>query len=75
MSFPIRCFTCGKVLYEQKYKNMLEKGSKPNEALDALNYSRYCCRKIFLTHINVLDKLLPFPNDLDKQFEKKLEIK
>jgi DNA-directed RNA polymerase I, II, and III subunit RPABC5 len=61
--------------YEQKYQTMLASGSTSKDALDALNMTRYCCRRIFLTHIDVVDKLILFPKDIASDFEKKLEIK
>lgn len=66
MSFPIRCFNCNKVIgkYEQKYNNLLESGKTPKEALDELKMSRYCCRRMFLGHINIIDGLLLFPKDI-----------
>ena len=49
---PIRCFTCNKVIgryndaYE-KYKNDLPTFFK------IYNINRYCCMKIFMTHIDI----------------------
>ena len=64
MVFPIRCFNCNKVIgkYEQKYNNLLETGTSQKEALDAIGMNRYCCRRMFLGHINITDKLLLYPN-------------
>lgn len=56
MEFPVRCFTCGAVigdLYE-KYKAELE--TKPaKEVLDALGVERYCCRRMFLGHVEGME--------------------
>ena len=51
--FPVRCFSCGKVVgnkYET-YKYMLRQNKTSQEVLDLLNISRYCCRRVFLTHV------------------------
>lgn len=63
MYFPIRCFTCGAVigqLYEE-YSKMVKAGKKPAEALDGLGVKRYCCRRMFLSHVEVMDKVIKYP--------------
>ncbi|NYT17815.1 MAG: DNA-directed RNA polymerase subunit N [Methanomicrobiales archaeon] len=44
---PVRCFTCGKVIY-------------PKRILDDLDIERYCCRRMFLTHKEIIDDLNPY---------------
>ncbi len=55
MEFPIRCFTCGRPIAQdyEKYLALLEEGKSPKEALDQLGIKRYCCRRMFLTHITI----------------------
>ena len=75
--FPIRCFTCGAVIgskYE-KYKKLLETGLSKKNALDRLNVMRICCRRMFLTHVELIDKLLLFPQTIPRDFEKNLNIR
>lgn len=50
MSFPIRCFTCGKPLRYSPYEKKLQNGLSPDEALDSLGIIRFCCRRMFLGH-------------------------
>ncbi len=60
--FPIRCFSCGAVighLYEE-YKAKLQNGKSPKEALDELGITRYCCRRMFITHKSILKELSRF---------------
>ena len=66
MAFPIRCFTCNKVIgkYEEKYNALIESGLDAKDVLDSLQLTRYCCRRMFLGHVNILDKLLLFPPDI-----------
>lgn len=66
MSFPVRCFNCNKVIgkYEQKYNNLIDSGLSQKETLDRLGMNRYCCRRMFLGHINIIDGLLLFPKDI-----------
>jgi len=64
MAFPVRCFTCNKVIgaLEKKYFGMLDEGFEPKDALDVLNVKRICCRRMFLGYVNIIDHLLLFPN-------------
>ncbi|MGM0405773.1 MAG: DNA-directed RNA polymerase subunit N [Thermoplasmatota archaeon] len=62
MIIPIRCFTCGKVLgnvYEV-YQNRVERGEDPAEVLDDLGVERYCCRRIILTHEDLIDDVMGY---------------
>ncbi|RZN73116.1 MAG: DNA-directed RNA polymerase subunit N [Candidatus Methanolliviera hydrocarbonicum] len=57
--FPIRCFTCGKVIsrYWEEYKQRVKDGEEPGKILNDLGIERYCCRRIFLTHVETIDIL------------------
>jgi len=59
---PVRCITCGKPIAHlwERYKEEIKKGRKPKDVLDELGLSRYCCRTIFLTHCDVLEKTARF---------------
>jgi DNA-directed RNA polymerase subunit N len=62
MIIPIRCFTCGKVIggrYEE-FKRQVETGKNPKDVMDSLGIERYCCRRMFLTHIDLIDEVIPF---------------
>jgi DNA-directed RNA polymerase subunit N len=37
-----------------------EKGEDPKKILDDLNISRYCCRRMLLTHKEIIDELNPY---------------
>ena len=62
MIIPVRCYTCGKVIGNkwEPYQNMLKKDLPPGEALDKLNLKKYCCRRIILTHVDIIDSLLKY---------------
>jgi DNA-directed RNA polymerase subunit N (RpoN/RPB10) len=64
---PVRCITCGKIVgdLEGKFLEMLSSGLSQADATKNLNLSRYCCNRMFLGYVNVLDKLLLFPDDIE----------
>ncbi|MEM2899736.1 MAG: DNA-directed RNA polymerase subunit N [Thermoplasmata archaeon] len=62
MIIPVRCFTCGKVIgaaYEE-YKARVNNGENPKDVLDSLGIKRYCCRRIFISHADLIDDVAPF---------------
>jgi len=54
MIIPVRCFTCGKVIADswEKYLKLIKDGKTEAEALDNIKFNRYCCRTMFLTHVD-----------------------
>ncbi len=66
MIIPVRCFTCGKVMGNKWNEfNELKKEYPEDEALDKLKLTRYCCRRMLLTHVELIEKLLNY-NTMDK---------
>ncbi len=62
MIIPVRCFSCGKVvghLYDDFIKRV-EKGENPKKVLDDLGLERYCCRALFLGHVDLTKKIAQF---------------
>ena len=62
MIVPVRCFSCGKPiagLYEE-FKQRTEKGEDTGKVLDSLGVKRYCCRKVLMTHANVIDDIMQY---------------
>ena len=63
MIIPVRCFTCGKVIGNkwQKYLDMVEKDHvSKKEALDDLGCNRYCCRRMYIGHIDLLEDVATY---------------
>lgn len=62
MIIPVRCFTCGKPIGHlwEEYKKRVENGENPGKVMDDLGLKRYCCRRIFLSHIDLLDKVIVY---------------
>jgi DNA-directed RNA polymerase subunit N (RpoN/RPB10) len=62
MIIPVRCFSCNKPvghLYEE-YAEKVKKGEDKKEVLDKLGLERYCCRALFLGHVDLLDTAAKF---------------
>jgi len=62
MIIPVRCFTCGRVIgsaYEE-FLHRVELGEAPNAVLDALGLERYCCRRMILTHADLMKEVAPY---------------
>jgi DNA-directed RNA polymerase subunit N len=59
---PVRCFTCGKPVggLWEKFKSRVQAGESPGKVLDDLGLERYCCRTLFLTHVDILDDVARF---------------
>ena len=62
MMVPIRCFTCGAVIGQHwdEYRERTERGEDPKVVLDHLGLHRYCCRRMLLTHVDLLDEVGPY---------------
>jgi len=61
MIIPVRCFTCGKVVgsaYDE-YVKRTSTGETPQKVLDDLGLERYCCRRMIISHANLIDEISP----------------
>ena len=61
MIIPVRCFTCGKVIGNkwQTYASLVSNPeNSPQSVLDTMGLKRYCCRRMLLSHVNIIDSLL-----------------
>lgn len=62
MEIPIRCFSCGKVIAHlwEPFQQKLEEGKSPDTALNELNVRKQCCRRMLLSHIELIDQVIPY---------------
>lgn len=67
MLIPIRCFTCNKVTGNkwEAYRRLLGAGVASGDALTKIGLTRYCCRRILLTHIDLCEKINNFDSFVD----------
>lgn len=59
---PVRCFTCGAVIGDkwEKFITKVKNGEDPNKVLDDLNIKRYCCRRMLLSHVDLINELIMY---------------
>ena len=71
MIIPVRCFSCGKVIAHRWEEFLMLVGERDDNGdpmegvdvgkiLDTLGFNRYCCRRMFLSHVDLIDKLLNY---------------
>ena len=62
--FPVRCYTCNSVVahVHKEYEESLVKGASSKDALDALGVHRMCCRRMFLSYVDLVTQQMRFPN-------------
>lgn len=60
---PVRCFTCGKPTstLQEEFDAEVAKGKDKAKVLDDLGVTRYCCRRMILAHVNLIDEIEPYP--------------
>jgi len=66
---PIRCFTCGNVIGQlfKDWHERLEKGEEePKQILDSFGLKRICCRRMLITHVELLDETIKFSLSTNK---------
>ncbi len=62
MIIPVRCFTCGapvSAIYEE-FKQRVGKGEAPEKIFNALGVKRYCCRRMLLSQVDMLEHISKF---------------
>ena len=66
MIIPVRCFSCGSIVAHvwEEYNAKVDGGMEPAQALDEVGLERYCCRRMYIGHIDLcLLYTSPSPRD------------
>ncbi|OFZ56013.1 MAG: DNA-directed RNA polymerase subunit N, partial [Bdellovibrionales bacterium RIFOXYB2_FULL_36_6] len=56
------CFSCGKPVAHlwEDYKKRVENGEDRKKILDEIGLDRYCCRALFLGHVDLIETIGKF---------------
>ncbi len=62
MIIPIRCFSCGKPIAQhwEEFSERSKNGEDKKKIMDDLGLERYCCRALFLGHVDLIDDASKF---------------
>ncbi len=62
MIIPVRCFSCGKPIAHlwADFKKRTAEGEEAKKVLDELGLERYCCRALFLGHVDLIEQISKF---------------
>ena len=63
MMVPVRCFTCGRVVgehWDEFVERAREGEEDPADVLDELGVERYCCRRMLVSHVDLVDVVSPY---------------
>jgi len=60
---PVRCFSCGAVVadkWEEYDRRVHKENEKADKVLDELGVKRYCCRRMFISNVELIDEFILF---------------
>ncbi|MBA4694298.1 MAG: DNA-directed RNA polymerase subunit N [Candidatus Poseidoniales archaeon] len=62
MIIPVRCFSCGGLIAHkwEEFQDKKQAGIEVMTALDEVGIDRYCCRRMFVSHIGLIEEVAPF---------------
>ena len=71
MIIPVRCFTCGKLIGDrwEEFARRIRTGENPGDVLDSLGIKRYCCKRMILSNVEIIDEILRFYEEAEKRRE------
>ena len=66
MIIPIRCFSCGSVIAHklEEFTELTISGIEMADALDKVGLMRYCCRRMYVGHIDLITEAAPFSTSI-----------
>lgn len=53
----MRCMSCGKPVSHlwEEFQERVKKGEEAKKVLDSLGLERFCCRSLFMGHVDLID--------------------
>jgi DNA-directed RNA polymerase subunit N len=69
MIIPVRCFSCGFLVGDkwEDFAKRVKEGENAGKVLDDLGVKRYCCRRMLLSHVEIIDEILRFYEEASKR--------
>ena len=63
MIIPVKCFSCGKPVGQvyEKFCAEVKKGKDAEQVLNELGVERYCCRRMILSQVDLIEKIARYP--------------
>ena len=63
MMIPVRCFSCGQVVgdkWQEFNERVNVKKENSDKVLDSLGVKRYCCRRMLISHVDLIDDVINY---------------
>lgn len=62
MMIPVRCFTCGALIGDkwEEFARRVSSEENPKKVLDDLGITRYCCRRMILSNVEIIDEIIKY---------------
>ncbi|MCX8158544.1 MAG: DNA-directed RNA polymerase subunit N [Candidatus Diapherotrites archaeon] len=62
MIIPVRCFSCGSLIGDKykEFKERVEKGEDPLKVVESMGITRYCCRRMLFTQVDLLKEIAKY---------------
>jgi len=59
---PVRCLSCGKVIGDkwEEFQRRTQAGEDPGKVLDDFGLDKYCCRRMLISHCDLIEEFLLF---------------
>lgn len=69
MIIPVRCFSCGGLVGDkwEEFAKRIKVGENAGLVLDDMGINRYCCRRMLLSHVDIIDEILQFYEETGKR--------
>ena len=69
MLILVRCFSCGTLIGDkyQTFARKVKAGDDPEEILTSLGLTRYCCRSMIISNVDIIDQILPYYEAIAKR--------
>lgn len=62
MLVPVRCFSCGFPVgaFFEQYEKEVAAGKNPADVLKKIGLKRYCCRRMLISNVDLIEQIARF---------------